>query len=813
VNRIDDVAAGGLSWRSVCSRRRLLQRGGAASAVALAGCAGLFGSDSTSTETAFDGDGGARTNLTGTASFDASETSTVSVDDDRIEETLDSLSLAQKVGQMTQLEPSGNRKPYSMERASEEVAAGSVGSVLFGGANAPGTSAEDALEYFNNLQSTAMNETGVPLLVGIDAVHGNATVQEAAVFPHQVGVGATWNTDLAGELAAVTGRSLAASGINWTFSPVADVAHDPRWGRYYECFGEDPFAVGEFVRATVQGYESVGDGTKRVAASVKHFAGYSAPETGNDREPADISTRTLRDVVLPPFRQGVDAGAETLMANSGSVNGVPAHASEWLATTVLRDDWEFDGLLVSDWRDIHKLAGPHGVAADIEEAVEMAVTAGVDMYMAPHPDEIEGYQAALTSLVEDGAVSEDRVDEAVRRILRVKDRLGLFEEARTPVSSHEAAARDRDRDLARRAAGESLTLLFDDRSVLPLDGDDSVLVTGPIADDARRLLGGWTMAWQGAPQQLVPETVTVADGVEAAASASRDVSVVDTSDEVLRNGAELRTAAADADVAVVVLGEDTYAEGSGDRDDLSLPKGQRELVTALAETDVETVGVFVTGRPRGSPSLFDGLDAALMAYYPGVEGGTAVADVLFGERDPAGRLPFTWPEHVGQLPQVVTHRTPPDGNGTDGERPLFPFGHGESYASVTYEGISLPGQVPCVADRRRVTATVDLSNGSDRATAESVVLLADHEPDTEQAAPPAIPPARQVVGFERVELAAGEEKSVEVPISLRALAVTDGGMTGAGERVVPAGTYELRTPDDRLPESDALRIAETAPLD
>lgn len=798
--------------RGAVTRRRLLRAGGIVSLASLTGCSGVFGSDdatptATSVSPEPNGDTGTISGI-GVAT-EADTEQTVTADEQRVEETLSSLSLSEKIGQMTLLEPKGGGNVFSADRAKQVVSEWQVGGVLFGGANAPGTSAEDAASYFNAVQSAAVGDVGVPALVGLDAVHGNATVKQAAVFPHQVGLGATWNTDVAYEVGARTARSLAAIGVNWTYSPVADVAYDPRWGRYYEAFNEDPTVTGAFVDAMVSGYERVVDGDKQVGASVKHYAGYSSPETGDDREPVDVSARTLQDLVLPPFRDGVDAGAETVMANSGSVNGVPAHASEWLLTAVLREQWGFDGLVVSDWADIHRLLSMHEYTSGFREAVAVVINAGVDMYMAPHVRQIQQFQPVLESLVEEGTVSEDRIDEAVRRVLRVKDRLGLFESATVPVANHTDSVRQADRGLARRAAEQSLTLLTND-DVLPIGSDLSVLVTGPNADSVRRQLGGWTTAWQGVSDPgAAPETTTVREGVEAVAPDGVDVTYVETAPEELANRSAVADAANDADVAVAVVGEGPYAEGQGDVDDLALPQGQRDLVATLDESSAATVGVVVAGRPRGSPDLFDRFDASLMAYYPGSEGGAAIARALFGAVAPAGRLPFTWPRSAGQIPDVLPHRSPTGVSGQGADGPLFAFGTGGTYAPVVHEDVSLStGSVTGVSDADGLTARVTLQNDGDRPTDECVVVYADYDNTADISDSPVIPPVKRVVGFGRTRLDAGSAKTVDVPLDVTALAVTDGGVTGDGDRVVPAGRYEIGTGS----ESTTLAVESTSPL-
>jgi beta-glucosidase len=651
----------------------------------------------------------------------------------RADDLLARLSLREKVGQMTQINATslqGNASdPWDRGSLNPDVLRvvlkdNQAGSILSGGGASPAVNSPRAwAEMTNAIQAYAIANQihHIPIIYGIDAVHGHNNVLGATMFPHQFGLGAAYDTKLTRQLARATAADVRATGIHWNFAPVADIWRDLRWGRSYEPFSEAPLAAGDQVAANVQGLQGHDlRSSGSVAATVKHFIGYSAPDTGKDRTNATISERELREAHLPPFIRGIDAGGETVMANSGSVNGVPVHASHELLTDLLRDRLGFDGVLVSDWEDILKLQTVHGVAATYEDAIVMAINAGIDMSMVPI--DATGFTSRLIALVEAGRVSQARIDEAVHRILTLKFRLGLFERSYADVDRAEDIAGAHGQ-LARKAAAETLTLLEND-GTLPLErGGTNLLVTGPSADSMVNQLGGWSIGWQGAtvPGEL-PEGVTVREGIEHAVGAGARVRYApgvpggedaeDPQKQADARAAAVRAAQA-SDVVVAVVGEPPYAEGEGDTDTAALPPGQAELLDALQATGKPVVVVVIAGRPLIMNAQLDGAAAALMAYLPGTQGGQAVADALFGRVNPSGRLSITWPKSVAQAP--LTHDRLP-GEPYD---PRYPFGHGLSYTRFEY------GHLDARTRGHDVKATLGVANKGKRAGKHTVLLFAN----------------------------------------------------------------------------------------
>ncbi|ESP88951.1 periplasmic beta-glucosidase [Candidatus Halobonum tyrrellensis G22] len=701
----------------------------------------------------------------------------------RVRNLLSEMTLEEKVGQMTQMAVSS----FDPEEVGDLFTEHHVGSILSGGAAPPSFEASEVAAGVNRLQEWAMENTrlGVPFVYGVDAVHGNDLVYDAPIFPHNLGVGATWDPSTAREMAALTGESVRAMGAHWTFSPANDIQRDPRWGRFYEGFTESVRLAERMGRAKVEGYERATDQyDKAVGACQKHFAGYSQPLNGNDRTAAQLPARYLRQFHLPPHEAGIDAGAETVMVNSSSVNGVPAHASKWLLTDLLRGEWGYEGMVVSDWKDFKRMVTIHNYAADLKEATMLGVNAGVDMYM--NPDDVGEFTSILVELVEEGKVSRDRIDQAVARVLRFKENVGLFDQ---PVAETESVSETISAGLddARETATKSMTLLQNADDTLPLDPDlGSVLVAGPRIDNPLMQMGGWTLGWQGltldsVDLSRVPAT-TVVEGVENAVSSSTEVvtmpiehtwDVYGGLDEYsFDNPGEVETAADEADAAVVVVGEGPYSEGPGDANHLHLHPAQQELVDTVAGTDTPLIGVVIAGRPRGT-EVFDRFDASVMAYQPGSAGGDAIADVLFGEVNPGGHLPFRWPVTVGQVPNVHNALHPVD------DPPRFEFGHGMSYTSFEYTDLQVS------TSGGSLTASVSVTNAGDRAGDDVVQVSATRD------SAPVIYPQRTLVGFERVSLDPGETRRVEITSPLSTLAVVPGDMTDTGERVVPAGEFRL----------------------
>jgi len=709
----------------------------------------------------------------------------------RVEDLLSRMTLAEKVGQMTQINltrlmgrDEWDRGPLNEAWLQRVLVDHHVGSILSGGGASPvPNDPETWATVTNTLQRWAVERTrlGIPILYGVDAVHGHNNVLGATLFPHQIGLAATWDKALVEEVARVTARAVRATGIHWNFAPVADVGRDFRWGRFYETFGEDRHLASELVAASVRGLQGESLSSEgAVAATLKHFVGYSQPLNGQDRSPALIPLRTLREVFLPPFEAGLRAGARTVMANSGSVNGVPVHASAYLLTEVLRHQLGFTGVVVSDWQDIDKLVTVHRVAPDFEEAVRRSILAGVDMYMVPL--DAERFTRTLIRLVETGAVPMARIDEAVRRILTLKMELGLFEHPYVdPKAAREAVQTGE--ELAWRAAVESITLLENRGDLLPLGARHrAVLVTGPGADDIPMLLGGWSVGWQGVPPDEVPPVVTVAEALRQAAPPGVTVRHVPGGrrpDEL----AGVVAAAREADVVVAVVGEAPYAEGEGDahKRGYRLSPEQERLVLALASTGKPLVVVLLAGRPLILGEVAQRADALLMAYLPGSQGGRAIASVLFGEASPGGRLPFSWPRDTVQVPIFYDHLRAEE-SPTPEYDPLYPFGYGLSYTRFAYRGLQVSGQVS--ADGV-VEVRVSVTNTGETEGDEVVQVYASKPFST------VVRPERQLVAFERVRLGPGETREVRLSIPVQRLAIVPGDILGDAPMVVEPGVYRV----------------------
>jgi beta-glucosidase len=727
----------------------------------------------------------------------------------RVKRLLHDLTIEEKIGQMTQIAIS-KFDPNAQFGGSDAVGTIGdlfteyhVGSVLSGAATPPTYDPTALQDGMNDLQRYVIENTehGIPFVYGIDAVHGNVTVDNATAYPQNLGLGATRDPQLVETIGKLTGESVHAIGAHWDFAPCADLQRDPRWGRYYEGFSEDPYLSSQLVAAEVEGMQNRSGNSVNTGATTKHFAGYSAPINGEDRSPAQIPIRELRRRFFPPYKAGIGAGSETVMVNSGSVNGIPAHASEYLLQDVLRDQWGFEGCVISDWNDFDRMVEMHEYVPTFKDAVREGINAGVDMYMTPHRP--KRFITTLHELVEEGQVSRKRIDEAVERILVYKERLGLFDDpyATAPVEKHVGAGRD----TAREAATESMTLLKN-KEALPLSADiGNVLVAGPSTDSVRNQMGGWTLGWQGLPKNIdaSPQATTVLQGIRSAVSKSTEVTHKPTGytwkpfgEDIysFENPDEMKTAAANADAVVLALGEGPHSEGFGDTNTLELSDAQQRLVETVAATKTPVIGVIIAGRPRGIAETIEQLDAVVMAYQPGTAAGPAVADVLFGNVNPSGTLPFTWPRSTGQLINVYNSLPPANFGGTDPQEPLFPFGHGLSYTEFDYQDLTLsPGSYPG-KHKNNPSGTLEISvtvkNTGDISGTDAV-----HAYNT-QAYGSAIYPEKQLMGFDRVSLNPGESKRVTIEAPLSTLFTVPGGLPGdTEEMVIEDGKYAVSVGD------------------
>src|SRR6266568_1660947 len=565
----------------------------------------------------------------------------------RVDDILGRMTLPEKIGQMVQIEvtqvtdTSDNctsqggfdlPNPVCEQKIFVD---NNVGSILAGGTDIPvdttgkggtGNTGQDWASEYNSMQAYAIahSRLHIPVIFGVDAVHGFGHPYQAPLFPQSIGMGATWDPSAARAGGVVTANALRATGWIWDFAPVQDLSRDNRWGRTYETWAEEPALAAAMGAANVSGLQSAGGpNSLKVTATVKHFAGYSESINGHDRAEAQLPLRYLQDTFLPSYAGAIDAGAGTVMVDSGSINGVPATASHYLLTTLLRDRMGFKVVVISDFGDVPALA----------------VNAGVDMTMLPF--NADQWQAAMKQDVTNGSIKVARINQAVQRILTLKFQLGLFDHPTVDAAAANAAVQA-GRDVTLQAARESMTLLRNQNNVLPLSPTAHVVVTGPSADSMTNQLGGWSVSWQGVagaghvccmgPPDQIPPGTTVLQGMK-----SEDPNVVSAPDQ-----ATAVQDAASADAVVVAVGEKAYAEGLGDNPAPQLTPEQKDLISALEATGKPVIVVVIAGRPIGLGPA-ENADGLLMAYQGSTEAGTAVADAIFGKVDPSGKLPVTWP--------------------------------------------------------------------------------------------------------------------------------------------------------------------------
>ena len=678
--------------------------------------------------------------------------------DQRVEDILATMTVEDKVGEMTQLTldmilqgpPYGAVEPHAIDTAMlrKVIVDLRVGSIL----NCAGHTLDR--EFWSGMikevQDLAMEEKGIPVLYGIDAIHGPTYTVGGTLGPQQIAQAATWNPELSHRLAEQCAYEVRASGIPWNFAPVLDIGRDARWPRLWETFGEDPYLASRMGEAMVNGLQGEGDIDEyHVAACMKHFLGYSTPLTGNDRTQAWISERQLREYFVPTFKAAIDAGAKTIMINSGDMNGIPVHTDPWVLKTLLRDELGFEGLAVSDWEDIKYLYERHMVADSYKSAIKMAINAGIDMSMVPVDYE---FPVLLKELVDEGEVTEARLDESVRRILKLKVELGLFENpypqgVEFPEFNSEAAVAT-----AKEAALEAITLLKNENDALPISIGATTWVCGPNAESLNAMNGGWTHTWQGMDDKYnTPGKKTIAEAVTALNSGSTKVG-----DNV---------SAGNQDVIVVCIGEMPYTEMVGDIENLELPQDQIEFVKNLkAKSSAKIVAVYTGGRPRTLAEIEPLFDAVLMAYLPGDEGGEAIAEVLYGEYNPSGKLPFTYPRNPSLHVCYDYKRT--DQVHTDfsmnAVNPQWEFGHGLSYTSFEYSDLSLSSESIGANDQLDISVTV--TNTGDRAGAEVVQLYISDSVAT------IVPCVKRLRGFDKIKLEAGASETVTFSIVARDIA-------------------------------------------
>ena len=698
------------------------------------------------------------------------------------------MTLEEKVGQMTQvtLGVVGTNIDGELDalKLKDAVVAHNVGSILNVTNHALSVSQWDALltQIADEANKTRLK---IPVIYGLDGIHGQTYTLNATLFPQNIGMAATRNIELVKAVTKVAAKELRASGVRWNFAPVLDIGRQPLWSRFSETYGEDVFIGKTMGVAAIKAYEE--DGLKSVtavASCMKHYLGYSASRTGKDRTPIYMPDIEMREYYLPQFREAVKAGASTIMINSSEINGVPVHASKYLLTDLLRKELGFKGVIVTDWEDIKRVHDRHNIAATNREAVAICVNAGIDMSMVPSDFSFYGY---LIEAVKNNEVPISRINDAVKRILLLKYKLGLFD---NPYPEKEAVANFGNpayQQLALDAAHEAITLLKNEQDILPLPKNKKVLVAGPVAQSISALNGCWSYTWQGKDEQWYPadsktilQTITEKLGV---------ANVITTTGKGFDNplnfdAAALTNAAAGVDAIILCLGENAYAESPGNIADLALDQNQVALANAAAATGKPIVLVLSEGRPRIITNIEPSCKGILMAYWSGKKSAEAIADVLFGDYNPNGILPFSYPRSTGEI--VLYDRKPTEeirevfnNDIHTGYNPLYPFGHGLSYTTFEYGEVKL--STKSLKGKEKLSVSITVKNTGKIAGKHTVELY------THDLYASITPNMKRLRAFQKINLEAGETKTVKFTIDRNDLAFVNAQL----KTVTEPGEFEV----------------------
>lgn len=722
----------------------------------------------------------------------------------KVEATLSKMTLDEKIGQMTELaiDLIAHRGPdgklvYHPGMLDSIIGKYKVGSIL----NAPqhALTPKEWNEFIGRLQEASMREIGIPCIYGLDQNHGTTYTQGGTLFPQNINVAATFNPALAEEAAAITAYETRATSCPWTYSPTVDLVRVASWPRVWENFGEDPYLSGVMGGAQIRGFQGTDPnrlGKDKIATSVKHYMGYSVPFSGQDRTPAVISEADLREKHFAPFLECLKNGALTIMVNSSSINGVPTHINKRLLTGWLKEELGWDGMIVTDWADINNLWQREKVAKDKKEAIAMAINAGIDMAMEPYQWD---YCTLLKELVNEGTVPMSRIDDATRRVLRLKYRLGLFDNPMTRLEDYPDFASSKHDAAARRAAVESMVLLKNDNNTLPLKEGAKIFVTGPNANSMRSLNGGWSVTWQGKlePGDLVDKN-TILEALQNRFGKDNIIYVPTVEydetgsyeSEKAPDFAGLTDAAAKADVIVLCIGENSYCETPGNTDDLNLSAHQKELVRRAAATGKPVVLILNGGRGRIISDIEPLAAAVVDILLPGNEGGNALADLLSGDENFSGRLPYTYPRHVNSLStydykasqKVGTMAGAYDYNADVTSQ--WPFGYGMSY--TTFEYTNLRPSATEFKNGDKLEFSIDVTNTGKREGKETVMLYS-----SDLVASQCVPDNRRLRAFEKINLKPGETRTVTLSIPASDLAYV-----GAdGKWLLEKGDFKMQIGD------------------
>ncbi len=702
----------------------------------------------------------------------------------KIEKTLAKMSLDEKIGQMLELNldvmgtMDWNKGVWTLNETMLDtlISKYKVGSIL----NAPGTRAatvEQWQGWIRLIQKKSMKYMGIPDIYGLDHNHGVTYTRGGTLFPQPINLGASFNTELARQMAEVTAYESRAANCPWVYNPVLDLGRDPRWSRIWESFGEDAIVNSRMAEAEVKGYQ--GDNPNNidkyhVATSVKHYMAYGAPWTGKDRTPAYLSPAMLREKYFEPFKAAIQAGALTIMANSASINGVPVHASYEYLTKWLKEDLNWDGMIVTDWADINNLYQRERVAKDKKDAIRIAINAGIDMSMDPYSVD---FCILLKELVNEGKVSMDRIDDAVRRILRVKYRLGLFEEPNTGGKGYEKFGSDEFAQKALHAAEETEVLLKNENNILPLAKGKKILLTGPNANQMRCLNGGWSYTWQGSrAEDLAVKYNTIYESLcnkygKENIVLEQGVTYNEQGQYWEENAPEIEkavSAANSADVIIACIGENSYCETPGNLTDLWLSENQRNLVKELAKTGKPIILILNEGRPRLIADIEPLAKAIVHILLPGNYGADALANLLAGEANFSAKLPYTYPREINSLANYDYKVSEEVGTmagayNYDAKVSLqWPFGYGLSYTTYEYSNLKVDKANFTTDDV--LTVTVDVKNTGSRVGKESVLLYSS------DLVASMVPDNKRLRDFTKIELQPGEVKTVTFRLPAKSLA-------------------------------------------
>ena len=681
--------------------------------------------------------------------------------DTKVKSLISQMTIEEKVGQMTQVtfdligvdENKNTGYPIDQAKLENTILKYHVGSIL----NTPYNKAQPVDVWRKMMKAvqdaSAKTRLKIPVIYGIDAIHGATYTQNSVLFPQSINMAATFNPDLVRQEGEITAREVRASGQQWNFNPVLDIGRQPLWPRLWETYGEDVHLATVLGSAYIHGHQ--GDdfsAPDKAPTCLKHYVGYSLPFNGRDRTPAFISERMLREYFLPTFEAGVKAGSPTVMVNSGEVDGIPGHANYHYLTTILRGEMGFKGFAVSDWEDIKRLYTRDKMASSPKEAVKIAVMAGIDMSMVPYDF---SFFDLLVELVKSNEVPMSRIDEAVSRILTVKFQTGLFEPQTPVIDVKNNFARTADVETNRQAARESIVLAKNENNILPLNKKSNILVTGPTANLLSVLNGGWSVTWQGDDEKLYPqEKNTILESIQKRSQGKIEF----VGGQAFSDPIDVKSAvekSKNSDVIVLCLGEKPYTETPGNIESLLLDKNQIELAEAMISTGKPIVLVMLGGRPRVITDIAGKIPGILLGFLPGMEGGEAIADILFGDYNPDGKLPITYPRNTNGI--TLYDYKPLESFDGNSYNPLFPFGHGLSYTSFSTSGLTTDKSTYKMGEN--ISVSVSVKNTGKLKGKETVLVYLN------DAAASVTRPNKQLKAFKKVELNPGSEQKLNFTLT------------------------------------------------